>query len=63
MQRNGLEWLYRVISEPRRLWRRSLVTNSLFVLGASRQLLALQRPAAVPSAPAARPQAVEDVRI
>jgi N-acetylglucosaminyldiphosphoundecaprenol N-acetyl-beta-D-mannosaminyltransferase len=22
MQRNGLEWLFRVCSEPRRLWRR-----------------------------------------
>lgn len=26
----GLEWLYRVYQEPRRLWRRYLVTNSLF---------------------------------
>jgi N-acetylglucosaminyldiphosphoundecaprenol N-acetyl-beta-D-mannosaminyltransferase len=29
-QRLGLEWLYRVIQEPRRLWRRYLVTNTLF---------------------------------
>ena len=29
-QRLGLEWLYRVKEEPRRLWRRYLVTNSLF---------------------------------
>lgn len=29
-QRLGLEWLYRVKQEPRRLWRRYLVTNSLF---------------------------------
>ena len=29
-QRLGLEWLYRVCQEPRRLWRRYLVTNSLF---------------------------------
>jgi N-acetylglucosaminyldiphosphoundecaprenol N-acetyl-beta-D-mannosaminyltransferase len=27
----GLEWLYRLIQEPRRLWRRYLITNSLFV--------------------------------
>lgn len=27
----GLEWLYRLFQEPRRLWRRYLVTNSLFV--------------------------------
>lgn len=29
-QRAGLEWLYRVLQEPRRLWRRYLVTNTLF---------------------------------
>jgi N-acetylglucosaminyldiphosphoundecaprenol N-acetyl-beta-D-mannosaminyltransferase len=27
----GLEWLFRLASEPRRLWRRYLVTNSLFL--------------------------------
>jgi len=31
MQRNGLEWLYRFFQEPRRLWRRYLITNSLFI--------------------------------
>jgi N-acetylglucosaminyldiphosphoundecaprenol N-acetyl-beta-D-mannosaminyltransferase len=30
-QRLGLEWLYRVKQEPRRLWRRYLVTNLLFL--------------------------------
>lgn len=39
MRRNGLEWLHRLASEPRRLWRRYLVTNTLFVWGAARQLL------------------------
>jgi N-acetylglucosaminyldiphosphoundecaprenol N-acetyl-beta-D-mannosaminyltransferase len=29
-QRAGLEWLYRLYQEPRRLWRRYLVTNTLF---------------------------------
>jgi len=29
-QRWGMEWLYRVIQEPRRMWRRYLVTNALF---------------------------------
>jgi N-acetylglucosaminyldiphosphoundecaprenol N-acetyl-beta-D-mannosaminyltransferase len=38
MQKSGLEWLHRLASEPRRLWRRYLVTNSLFVIGAARQL-------------------------
>lgn len=39
MQRLGLEWLHRLISEPRRLWRRYLVTNTWFIVGAIRQLL------------------------
>ena len=39
MQRNGLEWLHRLLSEPRRLWKRYLITNTLFVIGAARQLL------------------------
>lgn len=32
MQRNGLEWLHRLLSEPRRLWRRYFFTNSVFLL-------------------------------
>jgi N-acetylglucosaminyldiphosphoundecaprenol N-acetyl-beta-D-mannosaminyltransferase len=31
MQRNGLEWLYRLNQEPGRLWKRYLVTNSTFI--------------------------------
>jgi N-acetylglucosaminyldiphosphoundecaprenol N-acetyl-beta-D-mannosaminyltransferase len=30
MQRAGLEWFYRLAQEPRRMWRRYLVTNLLF---------------------------------
>jgi exopolysaccharide biosynthesis WecB/TagA/CpsF family protein len=40
MQRHGLEWLYRLVQEPGRLWRRYLVTNSLFVAKVGRALLA-----------------------
>ena len=29
--RMGLEWLYRLLREPRRLWKRYLVTNTLFI--------------------------------
>lgn len=29
-QKLGLEWFYRVVQEPRRMWRRYLVTNTLF---------------------------------
>lgn len=31
MQRSGLEWLYRLACEPRRLWKRYLATNSRFL--------------------------------
>ena len=31
MQRAGLEWFFRLASEPRRLWRRYLVNNPAFV--------------------------------
>jgi N-acetylglucosaminyldiphosphoundecaprenol N-acetyl-beta-D-mannosaminyltransferase len=31
MQRSGLEWLFRLRTEPRRLWRRYLVNNPAFV--------------------------------
>jgi len=42
MQRSGLEWLHRLVSEPGRLWQRYLVTNTIFVFGAFYQL-AFQR--------------------
>jgi N-acetylglucosaminyldiphosphoundecaprenol N-acetyl-beta-D-mannosaminyltransferase len=31
LQRTGLEWLWRLINEPRKLWKRYLTTNSEFV--------------------------------
>ena len=31
LQRNGLEWAFRLATEPKRLWRRYLVYNPLFV--------------------------------
>jgi N-acetylglucosaminyldiphosphoundecaprenol N-acetyl-beta-D-mannosaminyltransferase len=37
MQRLGLEWLFRLIQEPRRLWRRYLRYNPRFVAGFARQ--------------------------
>ena len=30
-QRHGLEWLYRLLKEPKRMWRRYLVGNVLFL--------------------------------
>jgi exopolysaccharide biosynthesis WecB/TagA/CpsF family protein len=31
MQRNGLEWLFRLFQEPKRLWKRYLLLNPLFI--------------------------------
>ena len=39
MQRAGLEWLHRLCSEPRRLWRRYVVTNGLFLAWTLGELL------------------------
>ncbi len=39
MQRNGLEWLFRLLSEPRRLWRRYLVLAPQFIWHAAKQVL------------------------
>jgi N-acetylglucosaminyldiphosphoundecaprenol N-acetyl-beta-D-mannosaminyltransferase len=50
----GLEWLYRVKQEPRRLWRRYLVTNTLFVALVLRELFSR-------SSVRNRPQGVEPV--
>lgn len=43
MQRSGLEWLFRLGTEPRRLWRRYLVHNPLFVLRTILQFTGLRR--------------------
>jgi N-acetylglucosaminyldiphosphoundecaprenol N-acetyl-beta-D-mannosaminyltransferase len=31
LQRVGFEWLYRLVQQPRRLWKRYLVTNTQFL--------------------------------
>lgn len=43
MQRLGLEWLFRLIQEPRRLWRRYAVYNPRFVVGFARQWIRHRR--------------------
>jgi N-acetylglucosaminyldiphosphoundecaprenol N-acetyl-beta-D-mannosaminyltransferase len=43
MQRHGLEWLFRLASEPRRLWRRYLTTIPPFVVLAAAQQLGWRR--------------------
>ncbi len=42
MQRNGLEWLFRLGTEPRRLWKRYIVNNPLFVLLVAQQLAGIR---------------------
>jgi N-acetylglucosaminyldiphosphoundecaprenol N-acetyl-beta-D-mannosaminyltransferase len=42
MQRNGLEWLFRLRCEPRRLWKRYLKNNPLFILRAFCQLTGIR---------------------
>jgi N-acetylglucosaminyldiphosphoundecaprenol N-acetyl-beta-D-mannosaminyltransferase len=43
LQRAGLEWLYRLAMEPRRLWRRYLLLNPAYVFLLALQALRLRR--------------------
>lgn len=43
MQRVGLEWFFRMVQEPRRMWKRYLVTNSVFMLLALRAIVRRRR--------------------
>jgi N-acetylglucosaminyldiphosphoundecaprenol N-acetyl-beta-D-mannosaminyltransferase len=42
MQKYGLEWLFRLAQEPRRLFKRYLYTNSLFILLLIKQFFAIK---------------------
>ncbi len=42
MQNNGLEWLFRLMSEPRRLWRRYLYLNPAYLTLVGLQFLKLR---------------------
>ncbi len=59
MQRRGLEWLYRLWQEPRRLWKRYCITNSLYAAKLSgamarKYLKAWQKPLEFPLQPIVR---------
>lgn len=43
MQRNGLEWVFRLCTEPRRLWKRYLLNNPRFAALITQQALGLRR--------------------
>jgi N-acetylglucosaminyldiphosphoundecaprenol N-acetyl-beta-D-mannosaminyltransferase len=57
MQRVGMEWLYRFIQEPRRLWRRYLLLNPLYVA-----LVILQASRLVPFDPSLATPPTQEVR-
>ena len=52
MQRRGLEWVFRLYQEPSRLWKRYLVTNSVFIRKLFSQFLC-QRVLRLPAGPTA----------
>jgi N-acetylglucosaminyldiphosphoundecaprenol N-acetyl-beta-D-mannosaminyltransferase len=43
MREHGLEWLFRLAREPRRLWKRYLVYNSLFLCSVLLEGLGVRR--------------------
>ena len=43
MQNAGLEWLHRLASDPVRLWKRYIITNSIFIFAIAAQLLGLKK--------------------
>ena len=51
MGRSGLEWAFRLWHEPRRLWRRYLLLNPLYLLMLAGQKLGLRRAALLPDGP------------
>jgi N-acetylglucosaminyldiphosphoundecaprenol N-acetyl-beta-D-mannosaminyltransferase len=55
-QRLGLEWAYRLVQEPRRMWRRYLTTNTAFIALTIRERLR-PRPAFTPRPTTEKPGA------
>lgn len=51
MQNSGLEWLFRLLSEPKRLWRRYLINNTLFILFLLKKFIFLKSPLEVDHLP------------
>jgi N-acetylglucosaminyldiphosphoundecaprenol N-acetyl-beta-D-mannosaminyltransferase len=43
MKHSGLQWLHRLVQEPRRLWKRYLINNPIFLWKVGLQLLQLRR--------------------
>lgn len=43
VKRIGMQWLYRLLQEPQRLWKRYLVNNPKFLFGITRQFMGGRR--------------------
>lgn len=43
IQRCGMEWLFRLVMEPRRMWRRYLIGNAQFLMLVLRQWMRQER--------------------
>ena len=56
MQKNGLEWLYRLVQEPGRLWRRYMILNPLYLTGIGLQRFSIR------TAPVLLPDGTEPVQ-
>ena len=54
MQRSGMEWFYRLLREPRRLWRRYLLNNPRFLINILRRRPRLMSAAEYPANPEQR---------
>lgn len=53
MQKTGLEWFFRLVTEPKRLWKRYLRNNPLFVLYVVLDFLRLRQRRPIESTPVA----------
>lgn len=51
LQRYGLEWLWRLVAEPRRLWKRYLLLNPAYLAMLAAQRLGIWRPDTAGRAP------------
>lgn len=38
-QEHGLEWLYRLLKEPKRMWRRYIIGNTLFLKNVAKEMM------------------------
>lgn len=54
LRRAGLEWIWRLLQEPARMWRRYLLGNPLFVLRALREAMRVRTGGAIAAAPRIR---------